>query len=249
MPLMVRVADGDWGGARPRDVEAVALSAAAAFTPAMDDAESIGLTLEATAGDHGTPIALSALNDSGEFVVRVSIRGNQWARLAYQFAHEFCHVLADLRTWTVDRLAWIEECLCETASLFALRDMAKVWAHTPPYPNWRDYSSALATYASERISDAAHSLSPGLQVRDWLTERITLLEVDPNRREDNTIIAKELLPIFEADRTAWRVVRHLHSASRSIAVSLAQFVAGWRQSCPMEARAAVDSITRVLGIV
>ncbi len=47
---------------------------------------------------------------------------------------------------------------------------------------------------------------------------MTLLEADPNRREDNTIIAKELLPIFEADRAAWRVVRHLHGAPRSIAV-------------------------------
>ncbi len=248
MRLMVRVIEGDWGGADPRDVEAVALSTGAAFLPVVDDGESIGIALEATASENDTPLTLPRLNDAGEFVVRVAIRGNLWARLAFQFGHEFCHVLADPRTWVADRFAWIEECLCETAALFVLRDMANVWAAAPPYPHWRGYSFSLAGYASERIADAAHCLSPGLQLNDWLNERHPLLEADPFRREDNTIIAKELLPVFEADRAAWRVVRHLHGSPRSTTMSLAQFMDGWRSSCPGELRVAVASIARVLGI-
>lgn len=245
--LTIRVDEGDWGGAQLGDVEAVARSAAASFA-ALDDDESVAIVLGATEGEDDSPIALSSLSSSGEFVVRLNARGNLWARLAYQFSHEFCHVLADPRTWTVDRFAWIEEALCEAASLFALRAMAKGWAIEPPRPNWRDYASSLANYAAEQMFAPTCCLATGVLFSSWLSDRLPLLEVASFRRDDNTIIAKELLPIMEKDSAAWRAVRYLHSWPRSPEGTLADFMHGWATACPAECRSAVGSMARLLDV-
>lgn len=245
--LSIRVSQGDWGGAELSNVEAVARSVATRFA-AYDDDESVAILLEPTPSEADSPVALFATSSSGEFVVRLNVRGTLWARLAYQFAHEFCHVLADPRTFTVDRFTWIEEALCETASLFALRHMAKTWADTPPYPNWREYSAALAHYEAEHVSDPARSLPPGEHFATWLAQRLPLLEADSGRRDDNTIVAKELLPIFDADSAAWRALRHLHTWPRSSASSPADFMNGWAMACPAQCRGVVQSIAAFTGI-
>src|SRR5436190_4236367 len=146
MGLAIRASRGDGGGPQRSDSEAVARSAADSFA-AFDNDETITITLEPTASEDDPPRTL-ATTTPGRSVVRLNVRGNLWARLAYQFGHEYCHVLADptTRTDRSRRFDWIEEALCETGSLFALRSMAKEWAVKPPYPNWRAYSSSLAGY-------------------------------------------------------------------------------------------------------
>jgi hypothetical protein len=137
--------------------------------------------------------------------------------------------------------------LCETASLFALRRLAGAWADAPPYPNWRDYSSAFADYEAEHVSDQARTLPAGEYFAAWLARRLPLLEADSGRRDDNTIVARELLPIYEADKAAWRGVRHLHAGPRS-ASSPADFIHGWAVACPEHCRAGVHAIAARLGI-
>jgi hypothetical protein len=188
--------DGDWGGAALSDIEAVASSATQCFS-VFGDEESVAITLLAmtkgpmTVQDPSLPL--------GEAVVWLSTHGTVWAQVAFQFAHEFCHVIADPKTMPWDHFLWIEEAICETASLFAVRCMAKTWTVAPPHPNWQDYAVKLDEYVSERMSEPEHCLPPGAQFHDWLADHLPLLEKDSGRREDNTIIAKELLPIFEGD--------------------------------------------------
>lgn len=74
-----------------------------------------------------------------------------------------------------------------------------IWAKEPPYPNWLDYAIQLESYAADRMADPAHSLPAGLTFASWMAQHVPLLESDPVRRADNTIIAKKLLPIFETD--------------------------------------------------
>jgi hypothetical protein len=93
--LAIRVAQGDWGDAQPTDIEAAAHSTAASF-PAFNDDESIAIVLESTSG---VPRTVWSKSELGEFVVRLNVRGTLWARLAFQFAHEFCHVLAGPRSF------------------------------------------------------------------------------------------------------------------------------------------------------
>src|SRR6476659_5661383 len=96
MGVAIRANEGDWGGAQLSDIEAVARSAADSFA-AFDDDEAIAITLEPAANEDDLPMTLST-SDRGRSVVRLNVRGNLWARLAYQFGHEYSHVLADPTT-------------------------------------------------------------------------------------------------------------------------------------------------------
>jgi hypothetical protein len=248
MGVVIRANEGDWGGAQLSDIEAVARSAADTFA-AFEDDEVIAITLEPTASEDDLPRTLSGTGP-GRSVVRLNVRGNLWARLAYQFGHEFCHVLADptTRSNRATRFTWIEEALCETGSLFALRSMAKRWARNPPYPSWREYSSSLAEYEAEHVSQPMRSLPLEATFADWLNYRLPMLEADPYRRDDNTIVAKEFLRVFETDRAAWRAMRCLHSAPRSSEASLAGFMSDWARACSAEDRRGVGSIAVLVGV-
>jgi hypothetical protein len=247
MTLLIRAEQGDWGGAQLSDVEAAARSAAASFGVFQEN-EAVAIVLKPTASKDDPPMTEAATSPSGEFVIRLSVRGNLWNQLIYQFAHEFCHVVADSRTWKNDCFAWIEDALCETAALFALRSTANSWRIEPPYPSWRDYAPLLAAYAAERTSHTSRRLPPGLPFSSWLADHLTFLEADPYRRDDNTIIATELLPVFERDRAAWRAARFLHACPRSSEASLADFMNGWAMACPSECRDVVESIAVLLGV-
>jgi hypothetical protein len=244
--LAIEANEGDWGGAQLSDIEAVARSAADSFG-ALDDDEVMAITLEPTASEDDPPRTLSGTGP-GRSVVRLNIRGNLWARLAYQFGHEYCHVLADptTRSDKATRFTWIEEALCETGSLFALRSMAKRWAINPPYPIWREYSASLAAYEAEHVSHPMRSLPLGATFSDWLSDRLPLLEADPYRRDDNTIIAKELLRVFETEHAVWRAVRYLHAAPLSAEASLARFMNDWVRICPAECRRGVESVAELI---
>jgi hypothetical protein len=254
MGVVIRADEGDWGGAQLSDIEAVARSTADSFAAYDDDDDdddddAIVITLEPTANEDDPPMTLSTTN-RGRSVVRLNVRGNLWSRLAYQFGHEYCHVLADATTRSdrATRFTWIEEALCETGSLFALRSMAKRWAINPPYPSWREYSSSLAAYEAEHVSHPMRSLPLGAKFSDWFSERLPLLEADPYRRDDNTIIAREFLRVFETDPAAWRAVRLLHSAPRFSEAPLAGFMNDWARACSAEDRRGVGSIALLIGV-
>jgi hypothetical protein len=251
MAVTIRAENGDrdWGGAPFSNVEAVALSAAGCF-PVFDDGESIAITLQArTTG----PMTVTAPSPpEGEAIVWLTTQGNVWDKIAFQFAHEFCHVMADPSTFPWDRWAWIEESICEMASLFALRAMAKKWATVPPYPNWQPYAVDLEEYAKKHASERDHCLPSGIPFRTWLGAQMPLLFTDAAnkiaRREDNTIIGKELLPIFESDPKAWNAVRHLHAWPRPAPMTVAEFFEAWTLECPAEYQHAAVEVRNLLDV-
>jgi hypothetical protein len=239
----LRVTDGDWGGARQEDVETVARSVVEALTSGVGG--EFDIRIDATSG---SPMALSRLGPRGEFVVRLCVRGDQWAQLSYQFAHELCHVLADVTTWRRDRFAWLEDALCEAASLYALRSMALSWEICPPRPEWQQRAAKFSAYAVWRMQHPVRMLASGIDFHEWLAAHLPALHADAERRDDNTIIAKELLPIFEADPAAWRAVRYLHTWQRDDSASLAEFLESWSLACPEEVRGVVERIAGVFGV-
>lgn len=77
------------------------------------------------------PITLFDHHADGRIAIGLTTQGTCGAQFAYQFAHELCHALAGRandwrRPWIREREAnhWLEESLCQAASLFAIRAMA-----------------------------------------------------------------------------------------------------------------------------
>jgi hypothetical protein len=192
---------------------------------------------------------------SGRIGIGLSARDTHWAQSAFQFAHEFCHALANYsknpqRMVRYPRQAnlWLEESLCETASLFALRAMSRSWQTTPPYPAWRTYAPWLNDYAEQRLALPEHHLPAGTPFSVWFRENESALRQNPDLRDQNTIIALQFLPIFEAEPRGWEAVVFLNRGSSNAEESLAQHLAEWRSQCPRDLRSFVTRIAAVFGL-
>lgn len=252
--LVMRIDMKGFGGAGEADIKAVLRSAAGEIWRHCPNThfEQPGFSIY---HNDKFPITHFERSDDGWIVIGLAVEGNLWARFSYQFAHEFCHALADhsndwRRFWhnTGHANKWLEESLCETASLFALRAMAKTWEARPPYPNWKDYAKHLQGYAQERLDDPKHQLPAGKSFIEWLRETETTMRKNSTIRENNTIIAAQLLPLFEAEPRGWEAMTALNLGKRIQARTLTDHLGEWKSNTRPELQPFVGKIAAVLGV-
>ena len=235
--LDFQIADG-FGNAAKADIDAVLRSAAESLWKHCPNThwEVTGFHIYHSEAD---PICNFDHSADGRVAIGLTAQNTFWAQFAYQFAHEFCHALAghsnDWRAlWTKGRKAnhWLEESLCETASLFALRAMGKAWQTAPPYPNWRAFAPALTHYAQERLDRAAAEPHTDKSFPEWFRENEGMLRQNAVLREKNTVVAMRLLPLFEANPAGWEAVTFYNMGQREPDKSLAGHFADWRANAP-----------------
>ena len=82
--------------------------------------------------------------DANAYDVNLTARDLKWCKFAYQFGHEFCHILSGHDRLRDNPNKWFHESICELASFFVLRRMAERWPAEPPFSHWADYSASLA---------------------------------------------------------------------------------------------------------
>ena len=185
----------------------------------------------------------------------LSARDTHWAQYSFQFAHEFCHALANFSDHSSPASAnvpnpnlWLEESLCETASLFVLRAMSRGWATNPPHQAWQAYAPWFSDYVDRRMALPENRLRIGISFSAWFHEHQTALQKDAGERTWNTIVATQLLPIFEADSTGWEAVTFLNRKPSGPTQSLSQHFAAWQASCPTHLHSFVAKLATVFGV-
>ena len=246
---------GTFGDAGEADIQAVLKSAA----------ESIWKHCPATTWEvpgffvfhrEESPITLFDHTKDGRISIGLTTKGKYWAQFAYQFSHEFCHALAGhsndwRKPWLLDKKAnhWLEESLCETASLFALRAMGKSWESQAPYPNWKGYGKSLAGYAAERIQSTRDTLAPGYSFTTWFRQNEAAMRANPTLRDKNNVVALELLPLFEATPAGWESIPFYNlTTNRDTEKSLARNFTDWSASAPARHRAFIAKLAAVFEV-
>jgi len=248
-PLDIAIRARGFGKASPADIHAVIQSAAGELWRYCPHIQLAAIDVYHRA-DH--PQTDFKYVSSGRIAIGLATQDTHWAQYSFQFAHEFCHALANYsnssrRLVRYPRHAnlWLEESLCETASLFTLRAMGRSWQSNSPHPAWREYAVWLSSYAEERLALAKNRLPPRTQFSIWFRENQSVLRRSPTERSRNTIIATQLLPIFEAEPRGWEALAFLNSASINPKSSLAQYLAQWRSRCPQGLRSFVTKVESV----
>jgi len=193
----------------------------------------------------GGPIVWHRRGLNGEYYVQLGTGGTYWCQYAYQFAHEFCHILCG---YTDDEKSnkWLEESLCEMASVFAMRRMAETWKVRPPYPNWREFAHNLRTYADDRLKKG--ELPPNTAFVAWFGQNEPAMRKEPCLRDKNNVVAAAMLPLFERQPERWEAVTWLNARPSREARTLEQHLKAWRDSCPEKHRPSVTEIAAVFGI-
>jgi len=194
------------------------------------------------------PITLFERNGRGEIVIRLNTGGLYWCQYAYQFSHELCHVLCGFdQDFRGNR--WFEETLCETASIFVIRAMARTWKDDPPYPNWRRYRAALRSYADDAIRrwDRIDEIHERGLPAFYRTHEETL-RANPCRRDLNGAMSLVLLRLFEEDPRRWEAVRWLNTAPSPEGETFRDYLGRWHQAVPDRHKAFVGRIAKLYGV-
>ena len=249
--INVRVQAGGFGGASAADITTVLQSAAGELCRYWPSTQLPRIDVYHRVDHPQTDSRRAAGN---RIAIGLTARDTRWAQYSFQFAHEYCHALInstnDERGLTHDRRyanLWLEESLCETASLFTLRKLSRAWLIAPPYAAWRDYAPWFTAYAEERLALPEHHLPAGTSFAVWFRANKSALRQDPIRRDRNTIIAAQLLPIFEKEPRGWGALAFFRRAANPNQ-SLSQQFAKWRSGCPRELQQFVTKLAAVFGL-
>jgi hypothetical protein len=244
--LEMIVENSGWGKAAPVDVRAVVLGSADEIWRHCQ-----GQRIKPIHVYHRTDFPQTDFVHDWRGRIRIGLHSEDahWAQMAFQFGHEFCHALAQhsavaLRGWhpPVHANLWFEESLCETSSLFVLRRLGAAWQQAAPRENWRSYAPALTRYASERLDKLEHQLPAGVSFPNWWRENEPALRLNAVLREKDVIVARQMLPCFEAEPAGWAAAAYLNLGAHQPEKPLAQYLGEWQNNCPPELRPFVGRI-------
>ena len=166
--MNIEVQPGGWGDAHPSNVASLLGDVASHLNQLLTKPVSDHIKVVPVFGADAVPRTLYRYSVNSAITIQLTARDRKWSKFAYQFSHEFCHVLSDYERLGDDLNNWFHEALCELASVFTLRRMAERWPTRPPYPNWADYASALTDYAEDLLKDENHQLPGGWTLAQWL---------------------------------------------------------------------------------
>ena len=128
---------------------------------------------------------------------------SRWSQIAYQYAHELCHY--SIPENVAENLRWFEESICETASLYFLRQIAYLWMDRKENLITSDgapYAPSFIEYANDTATKfTAFDFRDPVAIRE--------LESDCYDRKRNMHLANALLPIFIDHPETWEAVPYL----------------------------------------
>ncbi|MBO5953450.1 MAG: hypothetical protein J6Q53_04950 [Oscillospiraceae bacterium] len=133
-------------------------------------------------------------------VIVLHTKPSRWAQCAYQFAHELCHyaIPGDVPS----SLRWFEESICQTASLYFLKQIGYFWHRHGVDLKTSDgapYYLSFIQYANDDASKAeVFDLKDPTVIRH--------LESNCYDRSKNDHVANHLLPIFTDHPEIWKAV-------------------------------------------
>lgn len=224
--IKIEVQPHGWGEAIPSNIEALLTDVASHLNRLVAQPVSEHITVVSVSVPGAVPKTLYRQSTTDPITVHLTARNRRWAKFAYQFSHEFCHVLSNYERLRDNPNQWLHESLCELASVFTLHRMAERWRTLPPYPNWADYAPFLASYADDRLDNENSRLPADLTLEHWLSAHEEQLRSDPYLRDLNAVVAYQLLPTFEAEPTGWNAVRNLPNSSGY----LMEYLADWHDN-------------------
>ena len=241
--------DSHWGTAVPGDITAILESCINTLTSHQDSRQLPKVNVDV---DHITYDAASVARASVDPIwypgdrIYLNCTDMHWCKYIYQFSHELCHHIISKPSIIIDNFGWLEESLCELASLFVLKKSIKGWEKFPPYPNWAEYSKVINIYFNDIITNKKYDINQPFKL--WLQGHLADLYGQRYDRIKNTIIARALLKVFFDDPSLWQCVQYYKGVNCALGgiTTLNDFLNAWRAVLPNNLKKKFEKIVGVL---
>jgi len=245
--LVIKVEGGGWGNVSRETIETVLYSVADELLSRLP--KKLDAPIVVTHTD-SYPVVLYERGSKGEYQVHLHASEKNWHLYTYEFAHELCHILSNYEENTGPGGSkynqWFEETLCETASLFTLKNLAATWKDSPPAPEWSATADKLNRFFDLLVSEGHRRLPPHSPLAAWLRDNEERLRHDPYQRQKNEVVANLLLPLFEANPEHWDTLVYLNLDPDDARNSLQDYLRNWYNNAPAEHRNFIADVLAVL---
>lgn len=235
--ITIRVADGDWGDAKPEEIETLLYAVADKLLRHFPQRQLNPIVVSPT--DRG-PIVLFQKGPENEYQVHLAAKGKKcWDEFIYEFSHELFHILANYENHAPPKITshlWFEETLCEAVSLYTLKQLAATWQQSPPRAEWAAYAPALKRFTGRVQNDPRRQLPPNTSLAQWFQENGPLLLENPYLRGKNELVANLFLPILEHTQD-WQAVGFLNPDApqkQETNIGFYAYLADWHNRTPPE---------------
>jgi hypothetical protein len=187
-----------------------------AITPKPSNiAEALNSVLEAFSACYGegymnnikasiVPCAECPTSFANMNIVGLEVRGRDWRRYIFQFAHELCHLT--IGNDVPSTIRWFEESICALASLFFTIKVGYAWEVNPPYLEWQGYYSNILTYITNMITTTPVTVPKNETFASFFSKQLEFLASHYYERDINRLCAIYLLPIFNKTPALWKDV-------------------------------------------
>jgi hypothetical protein len=220
--MKILVTPGDWGAAQPAVIEVLLLNVASQLNKNLREPFLETIKIEHVPPSE-PPRAVYRHSKKDPFTIRLSARDTYWAQFAFQFSHEFCHLLSGFEELKNNPNNWFHEAICDLASVFTLRRMAVEWLMHPPYSHWDTFAPHLLAYATQYASRPEAQLPAGTTLASWMIKHEEELRKNPVQRDLNSVVAFALLPAFESEPGGWNSIRRFPTSTESLEKYLKQW--------------------------
>ena len=229
---------GDWGGSLPQAALKVVermrrASLAGVRLPSDQQPARIAVANQTS----GPPHIWRHFDDEPVAMIVVDIGTRDWCKLAYQFGHEFGHVLAN--SWRRDARPmpgsqWLEEALVEAFSLRGLGLLATQWQADPPFPGDAAFSGAIRRYRDDQLAVyERYAMEQGIaeNAHAWFLSQREALE----HAVGLTALCEALVPVivtaFGSDPVRVSDLGMLNLWPERSALALEPYLDQWQQRC------------------
>ena len=235
-----------WGSAPPQDIVQLLDSVVLDFYSNLDidKITVLPVYVKNTLESETTRIFPERIKLSDHVIIFLTSQDLSWCQYSYQFAHELCHHVIDIDFPPKnDKFGWLEESICELASLYTLKKMSFTWRTNPPYTNWANYSVSINNYVHEILSDPKHKLE--IPFCEWLNNILLELYSDRCKRTENKIIAMRLLTFFTRTPELWETIQYLRKIIVTDEMTLTQYLLEWKNVIPSTLQSEFDNIINI----
>ena len=199
--------------------------------------------------DNRFPVMLDQRGPKGESQIMLSIGdGWGWAQIAFQFSHEFTHIIINQNQPGAGPNHWINEAFCEAASYHAIKIMAEEWKTHPPYPNWKGYAKHLNSYAKNYLGKE-RAQPEGMNFIPWLKKNEHALRLGkryPNR-EIYKYVSYQFYQLIEKDPKHLGSLGYLNAGLKNSGLSTQQYLTHWKMVLPDVYKPFADQVAGIFG--
>lgn len=130
------------------------------------------------------------------------VKGDDWWRWVYQFAHEYCHHLINGKmTGEISGLMWFEEVICDLSAIVHLSRLI-VLCDVLQNENLYRYKNYARSCLYANVGQ------PQDNCREYLRQHKDEIEQPEYQWEICSNLSSSILPLFEENHHLWKIISH-----------------------------------------